>query len=277
MQVTTDLRERPIDANQLVRTALRMRTRKTDALDARDGRDSLQQTWKRLRVTARTRRVLLVPGLVTDAVPQHALAQQTDLLDAAFGQCPNLRNDLARRTGILMSTHIGHDAIAAAVVTANQNRHIALEGPRRPSPLRVGMRVHAGRHLIVANLQKALLPGLRNLADEMGNETEPTRPHREIELRQTLEDIRAHTLDRTPHHTGNLLRSNHVARLADGLLLGLLPNGAAVDHDLGLVLRRDLLVPRSNHERLDRLGIADIHLAPVSMDQKLHCGRLYQI
>ena len=133
------------------------------------------------------------------------------------------------------------------------------------------MRVQPLRNLVVAQLQRRVLRVRHDLRDE----AEAARPDGEVQLRQTPEDVRPHALDGTAHQADDLARREQVPGLADGLFLGLLADGAAVDEDeFGRVLRRDLLMARRDKQRRDRLRVAHVHLTAVGMDQELHVGNL---
>ena len=116
MEMAANLRKFAVGAHKLVRAAFRMRAREANALYAGNSGDCLKKARKRLGVSARARRVLLVPRRVANAVPEHALPQEAHFLDAAFHERGDFGYDFARRAGVFVAADIRHDAVAAAVV-----------------------------------------------------------------------------------------------------------------------------------------------------------------
>ena len=114
--------------------------------DAFEAVDLLQRAQKaRERLAARR-----LPRLVADAVAQDALAEEADLLHAARGEAAHLLDHLLRGTRILVAAHVRDDAVAAAVVAAEEDGDVALDPRERAGAPCVRMRVQPLRHLVVA-------------------------------------------------------------------------------------------------------------------------------
>ena len=160
-----------------------------------------------------------------------------------------------------MPAHIGDYAVAAAVVAPDKHGHKRLEATF------FDVRGKRLGHQVLAELKAREAPFRNNPR----NEPYGSRAYGEVEFRELPEDVFAETLDCASHKSGELLRGDQVADLADGLLLGLLADGAAVhDHEVGVVFARRLLVPGGDKQRLGRLRVAHVHLAAVCVYVELH-------
>ena len=176
------------------------------------------------------------------------------------GKRANFSDYFPRRARILVTTHVWNDAVAAAVVAPNEHRYERLEATVHVRGKRLG-------HHVLAKLEPREPP----VCDNLRNESDRARPNGEVELRKLLEHVFTKALHGTAHKPSDLLRGNQVARLADGLFLGLLPDSTAVDDDEFRVFLADgLLVPRRHEHRLDGFRVAHVHLTTVCMDMKLH-------
>ena len=176
------------------------------------------------------------------------------------GERTHFGDDFTRRARILVPAHVGDDAVAAAIVAPDKNGNERLETA-------VCMRGKRLAHHVLTKLE----PWEPPVGEYLWDEPEGARANGEIKLRELLEDISAETLYGAPHKPRQLLCGDEVPRLADGLLLGLLPDGATVDDDkLRVVFANRLFVPCGKKQRFDGFRVADVHLAAVRMDVKLH-------
>ena len=282
MEVAADLGELGVGAHELVRAAFRVRAREADAREAVDGAEGLQEAREGLGVAAGAGRIVGQPRLVAHAVAQDALPEQAHLLHAARGEGAHLGHHLAGGAGVLVPAHVGDDAVAAAVVAAEQDGHVALERNA------AAVRVHARRHLVVVGqLEDARLASAAAL-HEARDHAEPARPHGEVEAGQGLEDGGPHPLDGAAHEADHLhaaaglalppaplLGGDEVAALAHGLALGHIAHGAGVhDHEVRVGLVLDADVPRRRQQGLDGLAIAHVHLATVGMQVEIHASMI---
>ena len=277
VEMAADLRKFGVRAHQFVRAALRMRAREADALQSVDGAQRLEEARERLRVATGAGRIVEQPRLVAHAVAQNALPEQAHLLHAARGERAHLGHHFARRSRILVSSNIGHDAVAAAVVTAEQHRDKTLKRSD-------AVRVHARRHLVVVRQLEDALLAREAALHQTRDRAKPAWSNGEVQIRQRLENICAHPLDRATHQphdldaaarladpTASLLGGNEVAALAHGLAFGHVAHGAAVDDNkLRVGLVRDAHMPRRRQQGLDGLAVAHVHLATVCMQVESH-------
>ena len=147
----------------------------------------------------------------------------------------------------------------------------------------IGMGVQPRGHLVgVRQFQQAGF-ALKATFHKARHKPHPTRPHREIEMRKELEDVRAQPFYRASHQaddanlriggqtTTALLGGNQVAALADSLALSHVTHGAGVDDHqfrIGLVGGADM--SRRFQQGRNGLAVAYVHLAAVGMDVESH-------
>ncbi len=192
MQMVADGRQYAAGAHELVCDTRRMARRETQAGEAGNGRDRLQQTGEGLREPAGARRIRLVPDRIGAAVIHHALAEQGDFTHAVAHQCADLGDDLAGRPAVLRAAHIGDDAIRAAAVAAEQDGH-----KRGVSGTGVGLD-DIGQLVEVGRLEQTVLAS-QDAGEQARDCARAARADREIEIRHACENLGAQPLRHAAH------------------------------------------------------------------------------
>ena len=230
---------------------------KADPLDARDLMDGFEQA------AEVARRVVRGTVMIDD------LPEQLDLAATAVSRLANLGEDVALGPHPLMAARVRHDAKAAELIAAFDDRHVGLQRvgpPRHPQ----------GKRDIVVGIEvDDRLARRRGLFDQHRQPADRLRADDHIgDALRALEDFRAFLLR---HATGNgddgmvALFDTHLPQLAEArvqLLLRALADAAGVDHHQigvdGLVCGFEpCLLQQAGHP----LRVVDVHLAAERLDQ----------
>ena len=235
----------------------RMRAGEPDALDPGHVVDCLEQAGK---VAAR---------IVGRVVVIHDLSEQLHFLVTMRRRLRDFGNDVGLRAHPLVAARVRHDAEAAELVAAFDDRHVRpnrivpSHHAQRPRHIVVGIEVDGGRAAslgLVDEHRKA--PDRLRADDDVGHAGRASQNHLAFLLRHAA----GHRHDRIAARPGA-----HLAQLAEArvkLVLRTLAHAARVDHDEVGVRR---VVGRLESRLLEQtghpLGVVDVHLAAVGFDQ----------
>ena len=204
------------------------------------GRQKVAQVW-------RPRQVM--------AVGVHVLAQQRNLFDAPVGQQPGLPHDVFDGPADLSAPAVGDYAECAELVTAMDYRYVCRDARRCRQRTDAALRVDA--HALTDDVQQRLVL---------------LRAHEDVHIGEALlQGIRPGAYH-AAHEGDHLVRVALLQRLevcdhADDLVLGALPNDAAIKHDnvrlFGGILGRQPHLPQ---RALETFRVSLVHLATDSPD-----------
>ena len=243
-----------------------MRRGEADALNALERVHLFQQLYERRDATG--------VDVITAAVARDDLAEERDLLHAAGGEGAALGHDVVHRPRALVAAGFGHDAEravhVAALLDGNEGADLVLgEFVVADGVLRAGLlgQVHDG--LAEGH---AGVPGGPEIVEVVRDLVEFLGADDQVHVGQLVEQrdpaVLRHAAEDPEDEVGVfLLPREDVAGLADGLLLGGVPDRAGVEQeDVAVVLRPDNPVTPGAQHRRDSFAVALVHLAPVSLE-----------
>ena len=200
----------------------------------------------------------------------HILAQQGDLPHALRSQVPRLHHDVVHRAGKLSATRIGHDTESAELVATFLHRE---EGGRAIRLTDFGQRVE-----LFERVEFGFQPVTHSAAGACNHLRQLViglRSQHEVDQRLAAHDLFAFGLRNTASHgdchvaTGLALHALQLAEFGIDFFGGLFTNMARVQHNEVCRFRR---INRRIAERTQyvphALGIIDIHLAPIGLDEE---------
>ena len=197
------------------------------------------------------------------------LPQQRHLAVAVLEKAPHLGDDGLRIAAPLAAPGIGHHAVGTEVVASAHDRHegahaVAVE--THGSDLGIGL---LGREQHV----DALAAGL-GLADQARQIAVGVGPGHDIDAVGPFDQLFAQTLGHAAddaHHQPRTFApvALHLGQPAPDALLGVVADRTGVDeYDIGLVDPVRIDVTLALHDGDDRLGVADVHLTAVGLDEQ---------
>jgi hypothetical protein len=237
---------------------VRVRAGESDAADPLDGVHGTKQL-REQRVPAGPRHREVPP------VGVHVLAEERDLHDPTTGQALDLGQDVADLPRQLRPPDERHDAERAVVVASHRDRHPRVVGHLASGGQRAGEHFRELPDVHLGTLGLGPPQEVEQLGQRVGSDdhVDPRRPILDL-APVLLGEAPGH---HDPHPGVRLLQRPEVSEVAVQPIVGVLPNGARVQHDhLGLdsVFRSDVAV--GLEQAGDPLGVVLVHLAPEGAD-----------
>ena len=230
-----------------------MRAREPDPADAFDRIDPAQQVGEQWSSAGSRHREVAAERV-------DVLTQERDFDHAACGQPLDLGKDVPHRSRQLRSSHEWNDAERAGVVASGRDRHPRLEIVASHGRQRGRERLRRLRHVHLWAFRGGALDQLEQAGERVGShdDVDPWS----LTLDRALVLLREAPGDHDPH-PGFFCLSGRGARVAVEAVVGVLPDGAGVEHDdlgLGGILGGNH--PAGLEQPGDPLGIVFVHLAP---------------
>ena len=225
------------------------------------------------------------------AIEIHDLAEQRDFLYSLRDERANFGDDFRNGAAALSASRAGHNAKGAMHVASLHDRHerrrlLWREGLIANGRLRTDFFFHIDdrKTKIVHSIKAGISdPDYRTLSCDhvihvIGDAMEFLRPNYKIEMWDFFQQLRAPCLRHAAEKSKDgfrpaLCHAAEHSHFAQRLLLGHVANATGIEqHNIGVRLATHVLVAPGNERMCDLLGIALVHLAAVSLDEKFRHG-----
>ena len=202
------------------------------------------------------------------AVGVHGLAEEGELLEAHLGELVGLTEHLAGRGSTLAAAGIGDDTEGAELVAA------ALDGDPAGDAFGAGGRdALVGLALVEPDIEDGV--ALACATDKFREAAVGIGANDEVDVGGLVEDLLLEVLRHAASDADDeigvaVLEASELRGASVDALFGLFAHGAGVHEDeIGLVESRGGLVADRGERAEDELGVGDIHLAAVGLDEDL--------